>query len=166
MAWCFEREAIRQFRVDRIQEAICTETGEVFELGLLLDALSARGLPVRDTRLARCMMMLIFLMRCDGIHRAEMDAIETAATSYALSFDGNDATVEEAMRLSTLLAPDSVDFNKALRWMTTRSDGAVIARFMRKHAAAVIDADGQHSPEEIRFGAELGDMLTRIAHRV
>lgn len=164
-AWCFEREALRQFRIDRIESAACTETGEVFELAELMATMASRGLPANDPRLARILVVLTFLMRCDGVHARELECIEQAVTSFALRFDGDDALVEQGLRLGNTLAPDGRDFLRTLGWLIRRPDAPELAVFLRRHAAAVIDADGSHSAGELRFGMELDDLLTRIGKR-
>lgn len=164
-AWCFERDALRAFRVDRIESAACTETGEFFELEELVARLRAGGLPVKDQGLNADLKILVFLMRCDGIHAREQAVIEAAITSYALRFDGDDAMVETALRQSRTMAPDERDFLKALRFISLRRDGPALARFVRSHAQRMIDADGQHSPEEARFAVELDEVLSAVAAR-
>lgn len=165
-AWCFERDAIRAFRCDRIVSAACTETGEFFELNALVDRLRSRGLPVRDAGLNMVLRILTFLMRCDGVHSSEAIALEDAVTSYALRFDGDDQLVEQALRQARTMAPDERDFLKALRFVTLRRDGPALARFLQSQARRIIDADGRHSAEETRFGIELDRLLTKVAAKV
>jgi uncharacterized tellurite resistance protein B-like protein len=162
-AYCLERKAFRRFRLDRIEEAVALETGEVLDVGALIDDLRRRGLPVSDPRLARTLKVLSFLMRCDSEdHPLERTAIENAVTSFALRFDGDDDMVREGVSLAGSLAPDARDFTRALGWVA-RSGGRDVARFLLSHAAAVIDADGRHTEEEVRYGAEVGDLLKRVA---
>lgn len=165
-AYCFEREALRQFRCDRIVNAACTETGEFFDLEDLVERLRARGLPVRDAGLNAALKILTFLMRCDGVHHNERVVMEDAITSYALRFDGDDAMVDLALRQSRTMAPDERDFLRALRFVTLRRDGPALARFIRSQAQRMIDADGLHSSEEARFGLELDQLLAKVAARV
>lgn len=162
-AYCFEREALRQFRCDRIVSAACTETGELFDLADLTERLRARGLPVRDAGLNAALKLLTFLMRCDGIHAQEAVVLEEAITSYALRFDGDDAMVDLALRQSRTMAPDEHDFLRALRFVALRRDGPALARFIRSQAQRMIDADGLHSAEEARFAIELDQLLSKVA---
>lgn len=164
-AYCFEREAPRQFRLDRISEAICTETGEVIALARLLESLRARGMPMDDPRLARMLCILVFVMRCDGVNQREIEALEQAVTSFALRFDGCDEMVEQGNLLSGTLAPDSRDFMRAVNWLHWRKDGAELARFLKMQLRQMIDADGQHSAEEFLLVSELAPLLDRIAQR-
>jgi hypothetical protein len=162
-AWCFEREALRQFRIDRIATAACTQTGELYDLADLARRLRGNGLAVRDTGLNLVLRFLTFLMRCDGIHWAEEDAIEQAITSYALRFDGDDQVVDQALRQARTMAPDERDFLNALYSIGKRSDRAQLARFIRQHARLMVEADGVISAEEAKFGAELDAVLRKLA---
>lgn len=164
-AWCFERQAPRAFRVDRIAAAYCTETGEVFDLDEFVFVLRRRGLPLSQTGLNVCLRLLTFLMRCDGVHASEWDALEGAVTGYALRFDGDDELVDQGLRMARMLAPDESDFLRGLRWMRLRRDGPELARFVRSHAARLIDADGRHSPEEVTLGIEIDRALGAIEAR-
>lgn len=164
-AWCFEREALRDFRLDRIVSAACTETGELFDLTELIAALRVRGLPVRNVGLNLVLRLLTFLMRCDGVHPSEPAVLEHAVTSYALRFDGDDRMVDDALRLANTMAPDAGDFLRGLRWMGLRPDGPRLASFLRNQARAIVDADGRLSEEEVVFGLELDKALSAIAAR-
>lgn len=161
-AWCFERQALREFRFDRIVSAACTETGEFHDVADLAAMLSEGGLPVRDGGLNLVLRFLVFLMRCDGTHRREMDALEQAVISYALRFDGDDALVDRAMRQARSMAPDEQDFLAGLHVLRRHPDRARLAPFIARQACAIIDADGRISDEEGRFAAELDVVLRRI----
>lgn len=165
-AWCFEREAPRAFRVDRIAAAYCPETGEGFDLDQLVFTLRRRGLPLSTTGLNVSLRLLTFLMRCDGVHVAEWPVLEAAVTSYAIRFDGDDEMVAQGMRMARSLAPDEDDFVRGLRWMRMRRDGPELARFVRRHSARIIDADGRHSGEELTLGIEIDQTLGAIAARL
>lgn len=162
-AWCFERDAKRAFRCDRIVSAACTATGEVFDLAELVARLRARGLPVRDARLNATLKVLTFLMRCDGVHPSEEDALEEAIGRFALRFDGDDAMVDLAVRQARTMAPDERDFLRALQFVARRKDGPALARFIQAQARQIIDADGWHSRVEVNFGVELDNVLARVA---
>lgn len=164
-AWCFEREAPRAFRVDRIAAAYCPETGELFDLDQLVFSLRRRGLPLSTTGLNVTLRLLTFLMRCDGVHAAEWPALEAAVTSFALRFDGDDEMVAQGLRMAKSLAPDENDFLRGLRWMRLRRDGPQLARFVRGQAGRIIDADGRHSDEEAILGIEIDRVLGAIEAR-
>jgi hypothetical protein len=162
-AFCFERGALREFKIERVIEAVCTQSGEVYDLTVLTQALKRNGLPVRDGRLNLVLRFLTFLMRCDGVHPAEEEMLEHAITSYALRFDGDDALVEQALRQARTMAPDDRDFLNALYSIGKRSDRANLAKFIRLQARRVIEADGRISAEEARLGAELDAVLGKLA---
>jgi len=162
-AFCHERGAPRLFRADRILAAVCVSTGEDFDPARLFDELAARGLPVGDPRLAKCLTVLAFLMRCDGWHPAEAEVLERAVERFVLRFEGSDAMYEEGRALIRSLAPAADDFLRALRFIAQLHDSHRISRFVIEHAAQVVDADGTHSPEEIRHALMVGEYLKRLA---
>lgn len=163
-AHCFERNAWRAFRADRIIAAFCAETGEELDTQSLLWDLKARGLPADDARLARALTVLVFLMHCDGEdHALERDAISDAVTSFAIRFEGDDDTVADGERLARRLAPDGQDFVRALKWLSRHSDGRRLARFLIDHAGAVVNADGYLRAPEVQFGDEVSQYLKSLA---
>lgn len=164
-AWCFERGAHRQFRIDRITDAACTETGEVLDLSCIMPILQKNKVPCAPESMTKIVMILTFLMRCDGAHPTEARAIENSVTSFALRTYGDDALVAGGLQLASTAAPDGTDFLKAMGWLKRRGDGPMLAKFLRENAATVIDADGRHSAEEVKFGIALGDVLTNIIRR-
>ncbi len=160
--WCFERSAPRAFKIERIRSASCPRTGEVYTDDVLMSLL--RGGVVTDRRLRPLMTILVFLMRCDGHqHWTEVEALEGAATSFALRFDGDDQTVHQAVRLANALVPDADDFLHAMEWIARHVEAETLARFVLTHARAVIEADGRIAEEEIRFATELRGALRAIA---
>lgn len=160
--WCFERSAPRAFKLDRIASAACPVTGEVFSSAELLAML--KGGQVIDGRLRPVMAILVFMMRCDGHqHWAEREALEQAATSFALRFDGDDETVHQALRLANTLVPDSHDFLSAVKWLAARDEAQALARFVLTNTRVMIEADGRIADEEIQFATELRDALKAIA---
>jgi hypothetical protein len=164
-AWCFEREALREFRVDRIISAACCETGELFELGALVQSLRARGLPLRDQGLNLSLRLLTFIMRCDGVDHRELLVLEAAVTSYAMQFGGDDQMVDQGIRMAHSLAPDEGDFLRALRWLKMRRDRSALADFVRTQVRRMVDADTVLSHQEVSFGAEVDAVLRRIESR-
>lgn len=162
-AYCFERQAMREFRVDRIVSAACTQTGEFFELSELLVRLRDGSTPVRDSGLNLVLRFLTFLMRCDGVHWKEPEVLEQAITSYAMRFDGDDAMVDQAMRQAPTMAPDETDFIRALYSIGKHPDRVRLARFIQQHARNIIEADGVISEEEARLGMELDAVLRKLA---
>lgn len=166
-AYCHERGAPRDFRVDRITELACVETGEVFEPEPHFALLASTGaLMIEDKALTKLAVLLSFLARCDGdYHPLEVASLREQVERYARFFGGDDRTVETALRQIGRLAPDGDDVVTALRAFTRMPDGPSICRFALDAGAAIIDADNRHAPEEIAWALEISDVLKNIAER-
>ena len=98
--YCHERKAYRTFRVDRIAELVCAETGELFEAVPHFELLRMTGaLLVTDPVLTHVARMLVFLARCDGhYHPLERNALEQHVASYCVRFNGTDRMAEDTVR--------------------------------------------------------------------
>ena len=163
-AYCLERSGWRSFKLDGIREAFAADTGEMIDLGALVSDLRRRGLPIDDDRLARALVALTFLMRCDGeAHPLEHSAIEDAASSFVIRFEGDDAMYTEGIKLAGKLAPDGQDFVRALKWVAKHPERRLLAQYLLQHACNVVDADGRLALEEVTFGGELSEYLKAIA---
>lgn len=163
-AWCHERGAPRRFRVDRILQAIDVTTGECYPVASLFARLAEHGLPVVDVRLQKLLIILTFLMRCDGVaHPAEQEVLERAVAGYVLRFGGDDAAYDAAMRLAASLAPDERDFMQAMKVAACQGDAGYLARFILPYMAMMVDADDRHSPEEVYHATEASAYLRRAA---
>lgn len=165
LSWCHERQAIRRFRIDRIGEMICPESGEVLDPIEHCLALKRNGaLKMRDFALTRVMNIATFMARCDGdYHHLERDYLEDMLGRYFRFFGGDDAAFECAMVEAPRLAPGSRDFIRALYYLRTRPNRRELARFVLNACAETMDADGHHHDDEIRWGIEVGDILKRTA---
>jgi len=162
-AWCHERQAFRRFKLARVSECIIAETGEEISAAQLAAMLPAGESPAGDRRLTRILTVLVFLMKCDGkAHPAEREVIEDAAGSYAMRFDGDDATVAKAARGAFSLAPDIDDTIAALRWIEANPDGRQMARLLLPFIDRVIEADGVIASQEAYFGGMVRDALRAI----
>lgn len=162
-AWCFERQTVRRFKVQQIEDIVCAATGEVFDRAQLIEGLQASGLRSRDERLARLLTVLVFLMRCDReVHPLEVEVIEAAATAFALRFDGDDSVVEEGMRFARRLAPDGEDLVRSLRWLAARPERQVLARMLGPLAERIIVADGRITSDEAWFGGIVSDVIAEM----
>ncbi|BEV02227.1 hypothetical protein [Novosphingobium olei] len=162
-AVCHERKALRCFKLSRIEECVIASTGEVVEAASIISYLPEGG-PIRDRRLAQILTLLVFIMKCDGrAHPSERDEIESAAGSYALRFDRDEAIVAQAVRTAAMLAPDFEDAVAALRFMEQDEAGARLARLVRPFVDRVIAADGVVASQEAYFGGVIGDALAEIA---
>lgn len=165
-AFCHERGACRSFRLDRIREAICTETGEVLAGGAILDVIQGAGFSGMDRVLRRAVNVLVFLMRCDGhAHPAEWIAVDDALSRFGVRFDASEGQIEMAMSLARKIAPDADDFLIGMRSFASSQDAPQIGRWLGRSVADVIDADGWHAPEEISWLVEVQDFLRHMSDR-
>jgi hypothetical protein len=164
-AICHERQALRAFRLDRVVEMIDLSTGEFVDPGAHFSMLRACGLPFQDRGIATFTKMLVFISFCDGYHPSEWVPIEQAITRYALRFGGDDRTVEGALKSARGLAPDSRDFLNCLGVLIRSPINArkQIARLALESCAAIIDADGRISDEEMHWGSAVSEALKRLA---
>ncbi|MEO5605584.1 MAG: hypothetical protein ABIR02_08230 [Novosphingobium sp.] len=166
LAFCHERKAMRSFRFDRIVEAVCAETGEVYLAAKLLEALAGEGLAPIPHRLRRAVNVLVFLMRCDGhAHPAEWAAIDDALARYMLRFGGGEADHARAMDYAREIAPDCNDFLIAMRSFTHDPEVAQLGRWLDQALAGIIDADGTQSAEEFAWMTEACDFIATMAGR-
>lgn len=165
--FCHERRAYRCFRVDRIIELACVETGEMFEAVPHFELLRTMGaLRVEDPILTEVAKLLVFLARCDSqYHPLERAALEQHITSYCVRFNGTDRMIEDALGGCQQLAPDSHDMVRAIRKLAKAPDGPRVSRFVLDCGAAIINADGRHAPEEIDWAVEMSSALKSIADR-
>lgn len=165
-AFCFERKAVRAFKVERIREAVAADTGEILPLQIVVEQLRGKALPVHDERLARVLTVLVFLMRCDGhVHPAEREVIESAATAFAMRFDGDDETVERAIRAAFRTAPDGDDLVLALEWIAARPECLQLVRLLMPLVDSVVTADDVVTSEEAYFGGIVLDALKAMGPR-
>ena len=164
-AYCHERQQDRSFRVDRIQQLACCETGEVLDPALHFEMLRTTGAArCKDKLLTDVVRVAAFLAQCDGeYHWLEEEAITSMIERYCLHFGGSDRlcreTGEDAMRIK----PDGTDMVKALSRIAKAPQGSQIARFMLHHGAEVIEADGHINTEEFEWAVEMSNALKTIA---
>ena len=165
LSWCHERQAIRRFRIDRISEMICPESGEVLDPMEHCLALKRGGaLKMRDFPLTRVMNIATFMARCDGdYHQLERDYLEDMLGRYFRFFGGDDPAYECALAEAPRLAPGSRDFTRALYYLRTRPNRRELARFVLNACAETMDADGYHHQDEVRWGIEASEILKRTA---
>lgn len=163
--FCHEREAPRTFRVDRIQELACAETGEMFDPVRHFDDLRSMGaLRCEDKVLTDVARIMVFLARCDGeYHPLEAHGIAEHINRYCVRFNATAVMADDVIAECRRLAPDSVDMSKAIRKIAKSPGGARVARFVLDAGAAIIDADGRHDAEETRWAVELSTTLKAIS---
>ena len=162
--YCHERRAPRTFRVDRIRELACAETGEVFDAATHFELLRELGaLRCEDKVMAHVARVMVFLARCDGeYHPLERTMLEDQLHRYCVRFNGTECMAEDVLTEVGRLAPDAVDMSKAMRALARSPGGARVARFVLDAGAAMIDADGRHAPPETRWAIEMSDVLKAI----
>lgn len=166
-AHCHERDAVRCFRIDRINELVCVETGEVFDPFERFEDMRLHGaIPVEDKAFVELARVLVFLARCDGEHHAlEQAALEHHFGRYAMRFGGDDESIARVLKESGRLAPDGTDFVRSLRKFEHAALAPALCRFVIECASGIIDADGRHAPEELNWGIEMGNALKAVADR-
>jgi Tellurite resistance protein TerB len=165
--FCHERQAWRTFRIDRIRDMCCAESGEILDPATHFEQLARTGaLKVEDKALNAIGRVLVFLARCDGdYHPLEVAALDHHFERYARWFGGDDRTIMTAMREARRIAPDADDLIRSLKAFGKMPLGAELARFVLDSGAAIVDADGHHSPEEIGWAVEISSALKNIADR-
>ncbi len=134
--WCCERRAPRAFRIDRMQELVCLETGEVLEPYPHFEQMRLMGaLKVTDKALSDFGRVLAFMARCDGeVHPLEAESVETGLERYVIRFGGDDKTLETAARN-----------------IEQHPDARQIGRLMLDCVSNVTNADGKIHPREIEW---------------
>jgi hypothetical protein len=185
-AHCHERNALRHFRLDRIENVTDLRTGEIHDnatefvrkiesFELFSDATLSNDnseLIERDRKRAygRCrdgIRILVFLARCDGdYHQNERaiiaDYIRSRCNGYgemeALEYD-----VEELLRYADRQYPNTQLFGKAIRRIAEAGVTGRHIRLLLDHTAQLIDADGEISPEEFEFAVELKNLIGEYA---
>jgi hypothetical protein len=162
--FCHERQAPRMFRVDRIRELVCADSGECFDASTHFDLLRETGaLRVEDKVLADVARLLVFLARCDGeYHPMERDTLSAQFERYCVRFNGTNGMLEAVTTGCGQLAPDSTDMIKAIGRLARSKGGSRVARFVLDAGAAVIDADRRHAPEETRWAVEMSNVLKAV----
>lgn len=163
LAFCHERGAPRQFRIDRIEEAIDIETGEIFGQADLCAALLDRGIPVAERRLAAMIRILVFMARCDGhAHLLEWDAIDRAVVRLSRCLIDDDRGLEDLLADARRLTPDGADFIRALKSLSKTRMPARMHAELRRAIGDVISADGFQHDQELYWGIEAMDLIAQM----
>lgn len=163
VCFCHERGALRNFRIDRVIEAVHPETGEVFVGAGITEALSEAGYRPVDPFFKRLVTILVFVMRCDGrADLEEWEIIDDAIANWAGRFDGG-RSAAAAQLLARRIAPDSGDMLTALNALALGADRVAAARFLSRAVQRLIGVDGIETAEEFQWSVELHAALQRIA---
>ncbi|KQN37027.1 hypothetical protein ASG37_05035 [Sphingomonas sp. Leaf407] len=158
-AFCHEASAYRLFRVDRIVAMATIDDGELIDPFEHIAALRRDGLPFVHKGMGTFAKALVFLARCDGHdHAMEWVAIEDALAHYAMRFGGDDDDIRAAICACRKLAPDSGDFANSLVefYRTPQHQRRKVGDLILHSCAAIVDADGRHTDEEIAWGTGIG----------
>lgn len=165
-ALCHERRAPRMFYISQVASFIDLRTGEVFSDATGLAAvlapsskpsspLEVAGQAIRLHR--RGLNILVYLARCDGLHASEHSTlVNYVLDSELVPADCQPELVEQQI---LRLYPDVSNFDRAVNSLQVHGgdDLPRIARFTRR----LLDADGALSDAEVRFAAELDQILQR-----
>jgi hypothetical protein len=173
LAFCFVREAIRQFRIDRIKN-IYDDDGVVFDAGAFFTSFGIRydqnlpdppkpGLVIRR-RMRHKACILVALARIDGRYcQSERDAILSYSVQETELRDGpqedRDVTAFEAYLAR--LNPRLDTLNRAIDEMDSRLTETGKERFLRK-CVHLMNVDGFQHIEEFDFIRKLEDRLTAL----
>lgn len=164
-AYCCERKAPRQFRIDRIEELVCLDTGEVLDPMQHFEALRLHGaLTVVDKSLNDFARSLVFMARCDGhVHPLEVESVERAIERYIVRFGGDDRMYEQAVRNAGRIAPDGEDLVTSLKRLGQHPQARELGRLMLSSVAEVTAADGELHADEIEWAGLVQDVLKGMA---
>jgi len=164
-ARCIETRRFKTFRLDRIGELVCAQTGEVLDPFDHFEALRIRGaLKIEDKNMTDLARLLMFLARCDGdYHPLEAESLSDALGRYVLRFGGNDRMLETAVAELPKVAPDDMDFVKALDRFAKNSQRRQLARLVLECSSDVIAADGVERDVEVQWALQVSDALKAMA---
>lgn len=160
-AYCFERQAFRSFRADRIVELTDLSTGEIFAgptefmaaFGPDRESVSPFRFGLRPKQfgdLSAGLNVLAFIARCDKRwHTSEGEAIGRFAASFWMRSELEvDLVEEEVVAHSERLSPDAEVFFVAIERCIANP---VLALILRRHVDDVILADGLIAPAERHY---------------
>jgi hypothetical protein len=170
-AWCHERESLRTFRLDRIVEAACGVTGEIYVPGCSFferfsvanDGGSAAsfGLHVRLAADLRAgLNVLAFLAKADGrIVPAERDVMRSFCQSFGLRYADDHFDFDGVCEYAQRLAPDAETFFVSLQRLNREEAPGGLSRLLQRFAGDLIEADGEQHPREFYFGVKVQEAL-------
>lgn len=166
-AICCEKRAHRSFRIDRIQELICLETGEVLDPAMHFEQLRLHGaLKVTDKALTDFGRVLVFMAKCDGaVHPLEIEAVHDALGRYVLRIGGDDRTLEAAVKNVGKIAPDGDDLVEALQRLSRHQDARQVARLVLDGIGSISMADGHLDAAELAWSDVVETYLRKVAGR-
>ena len=163
-AYCCERKASRRFRIDRIEELVCLQTGEVIDPFPHFEQMRLHGaLKVIDKSLSDFGRILVFMSRCDGsVHPLEVDAVHEGMGRYVLRFGGDDEVLARALKNIGKIAPDGEDFVTALERIGRHPEAKQVSRLIIGCMDKVALADGALHANELEWSAVAREYLEQI----
>lgn len=166
-AICCEKRASRSFRIDRIQELICLESGEVLDPMAHFEQLRLHGaLKVMDKALTDFGRILVFVSKCDGtMHPLEMEEVTDALGRYVLRIGGDDRTLEAAVKNIRKIAPDDIDLVEALGRLERHPEAKQVSRLILDSVNRVVAADGDLHADELAWSRTIEEFLLGIYAR-
>ena len=164
-AYCCERKASRRFRIDRIEELICLQTGEVIDPLPHFEQMRLHGaLKVIDKSMSDFGRILVFMSQCDGsIHPLEIDAVHEGMERYVLRFGGDDAVLGAALKNIGKIAPDGDDLVAALGRISRHPEARQVSRLILNCMDKVTIADGTLHVDELEWTALAREYLEQSA---
>lgn len=159
-AFCHEREAVRTFRLDRIEEVCSGETGEVFRpAGRFFEPYHATndggaavgwGLSIQKAADLRASLnVLAFLARADGhFCPNEVQVVAEFARVFAHSVAGKPLDHEAVAAYAQKLAPDGETFFVALQRIGNDGAASHLGKMLLGAAAKLVQADGELEDSE------------------
>jgi hypothetical protein len=169
--FCHERQALRTFRLDRMEEVACGATGEVFAPGLLFfqrftvahDGGSAVGFglhPRLAADLRAGLNVLAFMAKVDGkVVPEEREVLSRYCQSFGLRFADGVFDFDGVCSYAAKLAPDAETFYVSLDRLTRSGATAGLATLTRQAAGQMIDADRVQHESEFYYGVQLQEAL-------
>lgn len=178
-AYCLEREALRHFRIDRIDEVIVLGTGEVFSSGadwLQSLEIAAPPMPLAKTHHAPALIgdslrlwhlvrdpaiVLMFAARCDGkVHNEEQAVVAEFALSIldAVAPEATDSDIRAASHMALCLCPDGDMMVDAVAAILELGNTDALAALWHG-VDRLITADGKRTPQEHAFKARLKELI-------
>lgn len=170
-ARCHEAKAYRQFRIDRIDEAVDLATGEVFEAPVtVFGTAPLAGQSSIDPAQHRHVMslarnglrVLLLLARADGKLCRQEEQILTKYIEQCAASSGRTFDRTMAIRWLQRQTPDPALAMKSLERMVEFApvdEFSELAPFMTD----IVNADGTASPEELQFLHMLVSTINAIA---
>lgn len=170
-AYCHGRQAVRQFRLDRIAEVFDAQSGESlggadaffarFAINRVQKSAPGWGLGVRArAEFIALLNCLVFIAKCDRqFHNLEHAVIEDVIARYWLRTEAQgEPDIPAILGYIDRLAPDAETFFVSLERCSGKS---MLARLLKDSVIAVVDADGRLAPEEVYWGSKIDEYFAR-----